>query len=61
MKIPIHKNSLERGKKTKIRKKMGKFQRELKFLERNVQRVKTKFQKLTYDPALTSSMNTADL
>ena len=39
---------------------MGKLQRELKFLERNVQRVRTKLQKL-HDPTLTPSTNSADL
>ena len=41
--------------------KMGKLQRELKFLQRNVQRVRTKLQKLQHDPSLTPSTSTADL
>ena len=40
---PINKNTTDKCKKTKIRK-MDKQQRGLKFLERNVQRVKTKLQ-----------------
>ena len=40
---------------------MGILQREFQFLERNVQRVKTKLQKLQYDLTLTPSTNTADL
>ena len=61
MKIPIHKNSLHRGKKNQNKKKMGKLQRELRFLERNEQRMKIKLQTLQHDPALTPFMNTADL
>ena len=40
---------------------MGKLKRELKFLERNVQRVRTKLQKLQHDPTLTPSTSTVDL
>ena len=40
---------------------MGRLQRKLKFLERNVQRVRTKLQKLQHDLTLTPSTNTADL
>ena len=38
--------------KSKIEKK-GKLKRELKFLEKGAQRVKTKLQKLQHDPTLT--------
>ena len=36
MKIPVRKNKLDKGKKNQNLKKMGKLERELKFLERNV-------------------------
>ena len=61
MKIPIHKNSTEKGKKKPKLEKMGKLQSGLKFLERNVQKVRTKLQKLQHDLTLTPSTNTADL
>ena len=41
--------------------KMGKLKRELKFIERNVQRVRTKIQKLQHNPTLTPSTSTVDL
>ena len=40
---------------------MGKLESELKFLERSVQRVKTKLQKLQHDLTLTPFTSTADL
>ena len=41
--------------------KMGKFKRELEFLERGMQRVKTKLQKLQQDHTLTPSMSMAGI
>ena len=41
--------------------KMGKLKRELEFLERGMQRVQTKLQKLQQDPTLTPSMSTVGL
>ena len=41
--------------------KMGKLKRELEFLERGMQRVKTKLQKLLQDPMLTPSSSTVGL
>ena len=40
---------------------MERLQTELKFLERNVQRVRAKLQKLQHDLTLAPSTNTADL
>ena len=50
----------QRQEKQKL-EKICKLQREWKFLERNVQRVKTKLQKLQHCLTLTPSTNTADL
>ena len=41
--------------------KMGKLKRELEFLERKMQRVKTKLQKLQHDPTLTPSISVVGL
>ena len=60
MKIPICRNSTNKGKKSQ-NEKMCKLQREFKFLERHVQRVRTKLQKLQHHPILTPSTNTANL
>ena len=56
----LQEQSRQRQEKLKL-EKVGKLQRELRFLERNMQRLKSKLQTLQHDLTLTPSTDTADL